>query len=330
MLARAYRYQGFQDTEIARRFGIKHSRDADVRKFRVECLKAGVPEDALNPERWDVQPVKVIGSGNQTLQMAMADKLMAGVYDKLDPQGQKELKRLFIAVNSQDYALADRWVPDEAQVSDSVRNAQRDTATLLAGLPVSMSEGVNHEEVIQTYLTAMGTIVGRIQAAGGMSDVKELTGLQNLAGVSIQGQPIPDQSLKFSNIRTHLALFAQHDSPETVAKAKEFGDALGKLMNLVKAAAQRLQEQNAKGNGQGQPGMDPKDQAKIAGMVAQSKAKIALGSESHAAKTAQRQVSFETKLAQSAQQHQADLAKTQLEAVANMNKPRMKAFEDES
>jgi hypothetical protein len=49
-LLQAYAYQVFQYREIARRFCIKNSRDADVRKFRVRCLKANVPEYALRGE----------------------------------------------------------------------------------------------------------------------------------------------------------------------------------------------------------------------------------------------------------------------------------------
>ena len=327
MLAKSYRVQGFQYQEIARRFGFKNSRDADVREFRVRCLKSGVPEEALDYACWNLQPVKVIGSGNQTLQMAMADRLMV-VYDRLDPQAQKELKRLYIAVNTQDYALADRWVPDEPVVSDTVRVAQRDAATLLAGLPVAMDQGANHEEVLQIYLTDMATVIQRIQSSGGMADMRDLAGLQNLAGVSVQGQPIPDQSLNASNVRTHLALFAQHESPETKAKVKQYGDGLGKLMNFVKAAAQRLQEQTTKGNGSGQPVVDPKDKAKVAGQLMIAKAKAQNLRESHATRTAQREVQFRQQQAHDEQRQALDMVKEQQQAQAEAIRPRFKTLNE--
>jgi hypothetical protein len=76
-LLQAYSYQVFQYFEIARRFCHKNCQDPDVRKFRVECLKAGVPENFLNCERWDIQAERVMGAGNKTLEMAIEEKLMA-------------------------------------------------------------------------------------------------------------------------------------------------------------------------------------------------------------------------------------------------------------
>jgi hypothetical protein len=285
---------------------MKNSNDPDVLRFRVECLKAGIPEDALNVERWDVKPARVIGSGNLTLRMAMADKLMAVAYPKLGPESQKKTLREFISANSQDVAMGHDLVPDMPATSDSVRTAQRDAVVLLAGLPIAMEEGVNHKEVIQVYLSDMAQVVQKIQASGGVADARELAGLQNLAGMSVEGQPLPGPTQKFSNIRSHIALFAEDKEPDVKKKVKEFGDALGKLMNLVKAMAQRAAEQGAKAQ-QGGGGMDPADGAKIAGSILMAKTKAKLASESHAGRTAQKQISWEQQQKQQAERHQQEM-----------------------
>jgi len=306
MLEKAYIYQTFKYIEIARRFCMKDSNDPDVKRFRVECLKAGIPEDALNAARWDVKPSRVIGSGNLTLRMAMSDKLMAGAYTKVGPEAQKKLLREFISANSQVDAMGHDLVPDVPTISDSVRNAQRDAAVLLAGLPIAMEDASNHEEVIQVYLTDMAQVVQQVQQAGGVADAKTLAGLQNIAGMSVQGQPLPGPTQKFSNIRSHLALLAENKEPDTKKKVKELGDAFGKLMNLVKAMAQRSQEQGAKGKEAG-GGIDPADGAKIAGAILMTKTKAKLASESHAARTAQKQITWEQQQKQQAERHQQEL-----------------------
>jgi len=106
MIGRAYNYQKYKLQEVSRRHCIKDSRDPDVRRFRVEMLKADVPVEALNIERWTVQPVRVIGNGNKMIQVAMMDKVMATAYPRVGAEAQNDLMRLFIAVNTGDYDLA--------------------------------------------------------------------------------------------------------------------------------------------------------------------------------------------------------------------------------
>lgn len=307
MLNRAYNYQKFKLNEICRRFCIINSRHADVRSFRVECLKAGVPAEALNVERWDVQPVRVIGNGNKMLQVAMMDKIMATVYDKLDPDAQKEMVRLYIAVNSGDYDLANRSVPEQKRISESVHDAQTSLGTILDGLPVTLRTGVNHSEYVEVWLHAMAMLVQKVEAKGAMATPDELSGLNNL------GQHIAAQ----------IKIIAQDKTQKQ--QVKQYSDDLGKLMNLVKGYAQRLQEQRQKAaqNGNGQ--MDPKDKAKIAATIATAKTKQQIASESHAQKTAQKQIAFQQKIQQDAIEHKAEIAKKDLETAANVRRGGLKS-----
>lgn len=286
MLSRAYNYQKFKLNEVCRRFCIKNSRDPMVRSFRVEMLKAGIPEEALNVERWNVQPVRVIGNGNRLLQTAMMDKIMTSAYDKLDPEAQKEMLRLFVAVNTNDYDLANRSVPDGPKITDTVHDAQLAAGALMMGLPVAARPGLNQAEYVETLLHSMATVIKRIETTsaggtgqgGGMADAKEITGLQNL-GLHIQ---------------QHIQIIAQDKAEKP--RVKKYADDLKNLMNLVKAYAQRLAEQQQQA--QAQNGSDPKDKAKVQAMLMQAATKMKLATESHAQKTAQRQLQFQQEMRQ--------------------------------
>lgn len=307
MLGRAYNYQKFKYREVGRRFCIENSRDMDVRDFRLQCLKAGVPKEALNINAWNVEAVRVIGSGNKMMQVAMMDKLMFTVYDKLDGDAQNELKRLFVSVNSDDYDLARRLVPEHKTVSPTVNAAQRDAGTLMSGVQVTPSPGENEVDYIAAQLVAMATIVQGIQQGGNMATKEQVRGLGML------GQ----------NIAAHIKQLAQDKTAKQ--KVKEFSDDLGKLMNAVKGFAQRLAEQQKQaGNG-----VDPQVQGKIQSMVITSQAKAKLAAESHAQKTAQRQIQFEQQVSQDMVRHKADLAKKELELASTVRKNgRMKSFEE--
>jgi hypothetical protein len=317
LLNQAYNYQKFQYDEICRRFCLKNSRDPDVRRFRLDVLKTDIPEEMLNPHFWNVQPVRVVGSGNKLLQTAIFDKIMLVYYNKLDPSTQRHFLRLGLASLTDDYELARQAVPDEPHTSDSVHDAQMSAAALLMGLPQALKEGVNHSEYIEALLLAMSVRVQQIMARG-LVTPDELTGLQNLAGETIQGQPMPGTN----GIRNHIGLMAEDEKPlhikgvqpdHTVKqKVKQYSDALAKLMNEVKGLAQRAQEAAQKRNGNGAGGLDPETMGKIQSNLIMAKAKAQSARESHAQRTAQRQIQFEQEMKQRAQEHTQDMVLNRL------------------
>ncbi len=203
MTNQAYTDKKFQYMEICRRFCIKNSKDPDVKKFRVNVLRRGIPEEALNSECWQVESTRVLGSGNKMLQSAMADRAMQ-VYTKLDPSAQRKVLRMFLSVNLDDYSLAQDLVPEEPHISDSIHDAQLSAGVMLAGTLLGLKEGVNHQEYIEAMLVAMGQKVQEIAQRGGVSTPQELTGLQNLAGQTVDGQPIPG-----NGITAHLNIYAE-------------------------------------------------------------------------------------------------------------------------
>jgi hypothetical protein len=312
MLSQAYNYQKYQYDEICRRFCIPNSRDADVRKFRVSVLRAGVPEEALNVERWNVQPVRVMGSGNKMLQMAMMDKIMMLYYNKLDPTAQRHMLRSGLAITTDDYELARQAVPDEPVVSDSIHDAQLAAGAMLQSLPVALKEGVNHSEYVEALLLALAIKTQQIGGRGTPITPDELNGLQSLAGENIQGQPVQGNGVK-----NHLNLMAEDEKPMHVKgvppdhtvkeKVKQYTDALAKLMNQVKALAQRAAEAAKKQKGQNGGGLDPETAAKIQATMVMAQTKSQNTRESHAQRTAQRQIQFEQQMEQDAQKHLQEL-----------------------
>jgi hypothetical protein len=314
MTSQAYNYQKFQYDEIGRRFCIPNSRDADVRKFRLAMLREGVPEEALNVERWNVQPVRVMGAGNKMLQTAIMDKIMVMYYNKLDPSSQRHFLRAGLANLTDDYELARQAVPEQPAISDSIHDAQLAAGVMLQGLPVAIKDGVNHSEYVEALLLAMTVTIQRIGGRGTPITPEELSGLQNLAGETIQGQPVPGNGVK-----NHINLMAQDEKPmhvkgaapdHTVAeKIKKYEDVLAKLMNEVKALAQRAAQAAQKQKGQnGGGGLDPETATKLQGQMMLNQAKADNTRESHAQRTAQRQIQFEQKMQQDAAKHLQDLA----------------------
>lgn len=301
MLNQAYDYQQFKYLEICRRFCKPNSKDPDVRKFRVECLRAGVPEEVLNVECWDIQTVRVIGNGNKQLQVAMADKLLA-IRPTLDPDGQREVDRIYILANSDDAQLADRLVPIQRPIGDSVIDAQFAAGTLMQGLPVALQQGINHTEYVEAMLHSMATVIQRIETTGGMATQQEITGLNAMA----------------QNVSQHIQIIAQDEREK--ARVKQYGDDLGQMMNLVKAYTQRLQEQQQQAAAAQGGQQDAATQAKVQATVLTAQTKAKLAAETHAQKTAQKQIAFEQDQKQNAEKHAADLAATDLEAAANISR----------
>lgn len=289
-LMQAYLYQVPEYREIFRRFCKKNSTDPDVNRFQAACLRQHVPEKFLTPECWDLEPERVMGAGNKTLEMAIAQQLMQ--YRNLyDPEPQREILRDVTLAITDDPARADALVPEAPmKVSDSVHDAQIVAGVLLQGLPVALKTGMNHIEYVETLMVSMAVVVQQISQRGGVATPEELNGLQNMA----------------QHISQHIAVIAQDKNEKQ--RVKQYGDQLGKLMNLVKAFAQRLQEQMKQqqaGNGQGGP--DPEVLAKIEATKITAEAKAANTRESHAARTAQRQVQFEMETDQKKQQHALDM-----------------------
>lgn len=299
MLMQAYRYQKYQYQEICRRFCRKGSSDPDVRSFRVRVLKEGVPEEALNVACWNVEPEKVMGGGNKTLQLAMADSLLQ-MRPILDPEAQKVVDRIVIATRTDNDDLADRLVPEIKAPSASAQQASAMFATLMMGIKVPPATGVNHVDVIETLMGDMAQVLQRITASGGQTDPKELMGLQNVA----------------QQVGLHLQILSQNKLERE--RVRKYGKELGQIMNLVKALAQQMvkaAQAKAKQQGQGN-GMDPQMVAKMQAEIIKAQAKADIQRKSHAQRTAEREVQFDREEARKDRQTAADIQRENAKSMA--------------
>lgn len=289
-LQQAYFYQIPEYREIFRRFTIKDSVDPEVRSFQAACLRKGVPTKVLyNSECWELEPERVLGAGNKTLEMAIAQQLME--YRNLyDPESQRQILHDVTLAITDDPGRADSLVPPTvAKITDSVHDAQLAAGTLMQGLPVAMKSGMNHIEYVETLLH---TLVAVIQQG-----TKSMT---RVMGMQMMGQ----------NIGEHIQVIAQN--PEEKQRVSMYGDQLAKLMNAVKQLGQQLQQEQQQTGG-GDDGAAAESQAKVQAMLIQAKAKAESGATAHAQKTAQRQIQFEMEEKRKQQQFQLDMQRQQLE-----------------
>lgn len=293
LLLQSFQYAEFMYSEIFRRCCIPNSVDPEVRTFRQCVIAKGVPEKALDASLWEITAERSMGNGNKTLEIAMADKLMAAraLYD---PESQRKVLHIYTQTNSDVPGLADELVPlDRLKVSDSTRDAQLMIGSILAGTQFEPATGQNPQEVIAVLLSALDLGVKKIQARGAPLGMDEIAGLMNLA----------------THVRKYMLALAQ--DKEAAPRVKEFNGALTQLTKALREFAKAAQAQQQQ---PGQPGMDPAEAAKIQATIITAQTKSKLAAESHAQKTQQREVQFRMKMQQDEEKHKSDLKKKRQDA----------------
>jgi hypothetical protein len=289
-LQQCYRYQTDEDREIFRRFMKKDSTDPGVLEFRGRCLRRGIPERMLNPEAWDIQPERIMGGGNRTLELAAAQQLMEwrAAYG---PQAQQRiLKKSTLAV-LEDAAETELLVPAEPTISMTRYDTSVAFGSLMMGTVIpKWPESANQLEVTETLIGQLGNSVQAAVKTGGMVSMDKYRGYQN--------------------VLVHIGNLMEEIGKDEVIKerVKMLAELSGKIANQIKAFGQRLAEQM---KAQGQEGGDgggeaKKDQAKVAGMIMQAQVKAKNTEESHAQRTAQRQVQSEMESDRAEREFQAD------------------------
>ena len=277
MLSLAYTYENFKYHEIARRLCIPRNEDSIAKKFRELCYKDGVPSKMLDVDRWNIEPERVLGAGNKTLEMAQAQFLLS-VRKNLNPDAQREIDHIAIEANTDDPALAERLAPlgGQKQVSDSIHDAQLATERLMRGLPIALPADIVPEDYVKVWMADLSLMVNQAQQMGGTATMQEIQGWSTIS----------------TQVKQLLARMGQ--DPEEKPKVKSYAQGLGKIDNLIKAFAQRLQQSmKAQQTNGAQNGVKPQDIVQAQFDQAKSAQKLKQMSQSHAAKTAQRQVQFE-------------------------------------
>jgi hypothetical protein len=330
MLNEAYAYEEFEYREICRRFCIPNSKDPDVRDFRLRCLKRGIPEACLDVAFWEVSAERVIGAGNKQLEGAMVQSLMAQI-NRYDPDAQRQIMKLYTLAATDDAAMTEILVPPQQNlVTDSIHDAQLSAAPLMMGMLMGLKQGVNHGEYAATLIGALNLEIQKVNANEGVTTQENIAGMQNLAGMSIEGQPIEG-----NGAANHIAVIAQSEDPNDKALVKQLNDELSKLLNEIRALQQRLQESQQQAQAQsGQPPIDPAALVKLQGQVmlqeAKAKAleastaqKLQMKQESHDQKMRQSEQSAELRAADQLRQSQTQVAIKDIELAGDLERQAM-------
>lgn len=304
ILLNAFKYAQFEYEEICRRFCLPRSTDPDILMFQKRCRQAKIPTKWLDVDLWDVEPVTPLGMGNPTMAAAEAQELMQarGAYD---PEAQQEILHEFTLVTTKDPRKAARWAPlgKKKGASNAQKFAEADFTVLMRGLP---ADAVEDQNLIGQIETLLGLLSGEITIVttklGGMADIREIVGLQNVE----------------QHIGQLLEMVAGDEAnAELINNMKK---ALGKLSNDTKGFIQRLQQQQKAAQQQnGEGGLSPEVTAKIHAQMATSAAKIAAKEKSDAQKMKQRGQQFvmeeRRKDAQSFAEIQREAVKNRFKAV---------------
>lgn len=311
----AYQYQVFEYRECVRRMMLVNSQCPVARRLRNDCLRDGIPEEVLVIEAWDIQSERMMGGGNQTFEMMIAQQLMEW-RSMFDPESQRDILRIATGAVTKDPALAESLVPETPnKVTPATDQAGNDVAKLAAGVPVQIQTGTNHIEYIEQMLKLLGIKVKKGMAQGGMVDQKEL---QIMAGM-------------VKAVQDNIKILAQDETQKE--RVLKYNNILKELTNQIKAFAQRLQQaqkaaQQKAQQGNGQP--DPKAMAKVQEMKLTGAAKREEQSKKAAQKRAEDQVAFEQRLTHEAAEHHANISKMDLETAANIRRGMFEQDNDES
>jgi len=309
-ISQALLYQRPEFREIWRRMTIRDSRDPEARSFQANCLRQGISEKVLyNPDCWDQDPSRVLGDGNKTMEMAIAEQLMAW-RPMLDPEPQRDVLREAILAITSNPDKANQLVPEKpVHVTDSVHDAQLASGTLMQGLPVAIKTGMNHIEYVDTLMATLASMIQKFRQSQSIPSMEQLQGMQNIA----------------NHIGQHIQIIAQDNSESQ--RVKVYGDQMGKINNVLKGFAQQLMEQQ-KAQAQNGSQQDPETMAKIQAMQLQAQTKAEANKTAHAQKTAQREISFQRDEMRKDKEFQASLQRQTAETGVELHNRSVEAEHD--
>lgn len=309
LLSRAYQQEHHAAREIARRFTLKKTTDFDCKKFQASCKAEGISDKWIDVDRWEIEIEQKLGGGNRMLELAEAGQMMEHI-NLFDPSAQQEIKHDYALAITNNPKKASRLAPTKPSgISDAVHDAELAFGTLMQGIPVSVKEGLNHIEQVETILKLMQGQVGQIMKTGGVGTPQQLIGL-HMAAIYV-GQ--------------HIQIIAQ--DPNEKQRVKQYGDVLGKLMNQVKAFEQRQQEMAAQsGNGNGD--MPPEVKGKIAAEVIKAQAKAKIQTESAAQRRQHRDLDFAATQRRQDAQTVAEINRQNAKALAEHRDNAIKGFQE--
>lgn len=228
MLVMAYNYERGAQIEICRRFCRTDSTDEDVKKFQSRVKKAGIPDEWMDSEKWNVMPEMVLGGGHKMLEMAQSRELMQ-LAPQLDPAAQQRVKRMHVAAITDNSDLANELVPDvKVKTTFSIHDAEIAFGAMMAGSPVQPAPGLNRTEQLSTVIQLLQLKVQSIEQSGNVGTKPDVVGLGLAVGYA-------------TDLVNQLA---QDKSKEQ--EVKQAQAVLADVENKLKAFAQRQMEQEQK------------------------------------------------------------------------------------
>lgn len=277
MLNLAYLQESFSDEEICRRLAKPNTHNFIAKRFQAACAEKGVPKKWMDPARWVVEHERVLGSGNSQIEMAQAQALF-GIRQALSPKGQAIVTNKYAFSITHDPALTNEVAPRDGapHVTDSIHDTELTFGTFMAGGMVTPKSGTNPIEIVETGLKLIGATIQQINQTGGVGTPQQVQGL--FAFANYIGQYIQQLSQDEANKQ----------------RVKQYGDVLGKDMNMVKAFAQRQQQAAQKQNGNG-AGVKPEDMVKAQLLQQSGQQKLQQKQQSHVQKLTQKQQDFMAK-----------------------------------
>lgn len=280
MLNLSYLQEAFAYEEICRRLTRKNSLDWEVKKFQNDCREAGIPEKFIDSKRWDIEPVRVLGSGNTQLEQAQAQAMLQ-IRPMLNPQAQNEVMHDYVFAMTHDPKRANRLAPMDAQpqVTDTIHDTEVVFGALMSGSRVSPKSGLVPIEVCATMIREIGVTVQEIMRSDGVGTPEQVKGLRNAEAYT-------------------MYFIKQLEQDETMNEiTNTFSQTLSKVMNEVKGMEQRQQQEAAKE--QQDPAMMQKLQAqqamtqqKLQAKQAADMQKMASKDQAHRQKLTQKQQDF--------------------------------------
>ena len=299
MLQTMYLQEGFYYDELKRRFCQESPTDPDIKAFQARCIKEGVPKEYMtDPDAWKVTPERVLGGGDKSLAQQQALWLLQ-VKNMFDPKAQQTILRLATQSMLDDPAKAIMLVPSmPVTATDGTYMAENVFGTLMTGNQVSIRQGIDQQGYVMAMLKMLGTVVQRISGSDNMGTPNDLIGLVTVV----------------QNINQHVMILAADDQQKQLVK--QLGDALGKIVNLIKAFAQR--QNQAKQAAQNKQQGDPQAAAKAQSTIMGAKIKAAITQQKAQAKANQDMLQFKLDEARKDMELMADIKREDIASKASL------------
>lgn len=310
LLMTAFQYATGEYQEICRRFCIRGSTDEDVKKFRDQCKRFGIPSQWLDVDLWDVEPVTPLGWGNPAMAMTEAQQLVA-ISPRLDATAQNEINHEYVLTVTGDPRKAARWAPigKDKGVSTGAAKSHDAFGSLMQGVPFMPEEGFPVIDQIEGMLPLLAGRIVICEQRDNMATYEEAKGFEAVVG--------------------YISLLLQKLAQDQAQKqrVKVYKDTLGRLANQIKGLSQRgaqHQQKQAMQNGQ-----NGEVQAKVQAIQMQTAAKIQSKQATDQQKLMQKNQGFIQEQRRKDANTFADIQRTNLKAKVDAHN-RIKSIPNES